>query len=220
MVWDVTQVGSNAQANSHGKALRSGSIGRGGYTLPIYRDVALTSVRIGNIVTITADSILTGTVYYYWYFDGTFMGMTTSNTYSVYVELNEQINVVVKDSNSALFDAVSNAPTDYPARRTIYWNPPDASDIYYYRVEQNRASAGWTTIGIIYHQARDWEYYLYTPRLSDLISYQWRIYPVDTALNDGTVITLDAETIVRKPDAVDYTHTFDEDTTKVTYTSA
>jgi len=177
-------------------------------------------VRLGGITEVTVTSDLSGTIYYHWYRYGNYLGMSTAATWSFYLTEGEQARVECIDTNDADFDAVAGAPTDYPPTRTIWWTASTDSDVDKYRVEQNKAAAGWETIGTIYHEQTRWEYELETEALDDLTSYQFRVVPVDQAGNDGTALTLAAEKIVRRPDSPDFTISFDEGTTKVTFSAA
>lgn len=171
-------------------------------------------------MTVTVTSDLSGTIYYHWYIDGAYIASTMSPAYSFYLAEDECVRVTCIDTNNASYDAIANAPAGYPARRSLWWVRSIDSDVSHYRVEQNKDAAGWTEIGIVHHDDTQWSYSFLTEPLTDLSSYQWRVYPVDAAGNDGTVITLGAETVVRTPDAPDFTISFDGDTDTVTYTAA
>lgn len=176
--------------------------------------------RVGNVTTVTVVSDLGGSIYYHWYRDGCFVRCTQVPHHDFAIEAGDQARIECIDSNDANFDPIANAPDAYPARRTISWLRSLATDIDHYRVEQNRASGGWTLIRRVPHDPGVWQYRVLTPRLDDLTDYQWRIVPVDAAGNEGTAETVDAETIVRTPDAPDFTISFDPDTTRVTFAEA
>jgi len=171
-------------------------------------------------VTVEATSSLAGLIYYFWYIDGAFLARTTSNIYTFFIREGEQFRISVKDSNNSNYDYLTHAPVGYSARRTLFWTRCTDSDILKYNLEQNKAAGGWTDIGTVNDIPGQWSYMFVTERLDDLTSYQFRVLPVDQAGNEGTALTLTAETIVRTPDAPDYTVTFDPDTDKVTYASA
>ena len=176
-------------------------------------------VRHGSIVTVTATSNLAGdgSVWYHWFLDGSFMASSQSNVYSVFLQPDEQARVDVLDSVDPDYDPIANAPVGYPARKSVYWYRSFETDIDFYRVDQNKASAGWTEVGRVPHSDSLWAYSLFTPRLTDLTSYEWRVMPVDLAGNDGTATTFAAETIVRTPDAPEFTMVYDEGTDKITF---
>ena len=89
-----------------------------------------------------------------------------------------------------------------------------------YRVEQQQDGGDWEQIALVFAETRRWDYTTMTDRLDDLSDYAWRVVPVDAAGNDGTAITLTAETIVRTPDAPRVSVTFDPGTTKITISEA
>lgn len=175
---------------------------------------------VGNVATVTVTSDLAGVVYFHWYLDGVYQGQTAGPSRSFFTADAEQARVDVVDTTDADFDPVAGAPDRPPSRRTVWWVRSMADDVAAYRVEQNRAAAGWETVATVPHVPGRWAYSLITDRLDDLTAYQWRVVPVDTAGNDGTPATIDAETVVRTPDAPTYAISFDEGTTEVTFAAA
>lgn len=181
---------------------------------------SLTSQRNDSLVTVTAVSDLSGTVYYHWYIDGAYVARTTSPVWTLHLEVGEQVRIDCNDSNSSTYDAVANAPDGYPARRTLWWVRANDSSVVKYLVQQKLGAGSWTSIGTVYQDNDTWGHKLLTPRLDDLGSYTWQVIPVDAAGNQGTALTIGPETIVRVPDAPDYTISFDSGTDKVTFTEA
>jgi hypothetical protein len=178
------------------------------------------TVRIGSATLVTVTSDLSGTIYYHWYLDGQYVGISTDGTWTFYLDEETQARVEVVDTNDADFDVEAGNPVPYPARRKLWWVRSLATDVAKYRAELNQDGGGWETIGFVQHDERQWTYELLTGRLDDLLDYDFRIVPIDTAGNDGTALDLDSETIVRTPDAPDFAVSFDEGTTKVTFTEA
>ena len=176
--------------------------------------------RLGNATVVTVVSGLSGTIYYHWYLDGSLVASTEVPTWTFFVEAAEQLRVEVKDTNDPDYDTVANAPAGYPARRTLEWVRSLDTTTDRYRIEQRLDAGSWTTIGLMPVDSTAWTYRWLTPRLTDLGSYEWRVVPQDAAGNDGTALALDAETVVRTPDAPDFTATFDSGTTKVTFAAA
>ena len=176
--------------------------------------------RLGNVTQVTVTSQLLEAVTYHWYLDGVYMGATSSPTFSFYIEDGEQALIEVIDDPGSDFDPILQAPTHYPARRTLWWVRSLDSDVDHYRVEEKIGAGDWATLELVPHNDDRWEYSVLTGRLTDLTNHQWRVYPVDAAGNDGTAVTLSAEKIVRTPDAVNFTATFDDGTSKVTFAAA
>lgn len=176
------------------------------------------TVSVGNLVIWHVTSSLSD-AYYHWYLEGSWLGVTRTGEFSLVVEDGEQAYIVCQDTTDPAYDPIANAPSGYPARRTLSWVASADSDIDYYRVEQNKDAGGWTSLGTVQDDG-SWYYSFTTARLADLSSYQFRVVPVDEAGNDGTAITWSADTIVRRPDAVDFDVTFNSPATTVTFSEA
>lgn len=184
--------------------------------------MAITSysqTRIGDLVTVTVVSDLSGTIYYHWYSAGAYIGETTVPTRTFLLSADEQLVIDVNDTNDAAYDAIANAPVRYPATRSLWWIRSIVDSVVHYRIEQQRDGGDWTTIATI-RQDNSWSYKFETPVLDDLTDYAWRIVPVDAAGNDGPMLTFATERIVRTPDAPRFTVSFDEGTTYVTFAAA
>jgi len=177
---------------------------------------AYTTTRLGNLTHVDVTSDLGGTVYYFWYLDGCHVARTLAPSYSFQIPTGDQARVECLDSDDADYDPYENAPDAYPPRRSLWWVRSQDTDVDHYRLEQSEGGGDWSTLARVFPRPGDWDFSYLTGRLTDLASYQWRIVPVDTAGNDGTPITLDAHTVVRTPDAPEFSIAFDEDTTRVT----
>ncbi len=180
---------------------------------------SLTQQRNGNVVTLTAVSGLSGTVYFHWYSDGVYLGKTLTGVYALLVDVDDQARIDVTDTNNAAYDPIANAPAGYPARRLLWFIRSTDSDVGSYRIEMTKDAEAAVDIGAI-QQADEWSHAFLTARLVDLSSYAFAFYPVDAAGNEGTALSLSAETLVRTPDAPDFDIAFDEGTTRVTFSEA
>ena len=181
---------------------------------------AIDTTRIGTITSVTVTSSLSGTVYYHWYLDGSFIVTTTANTYTFNLKEGEQVILSVIDTTDADFDPIANAPDGWPSTRTLTWIRSLSDDVAKYRVEQSTDEESWTTLAEVLHVADAWEYAHVTDPLTDLETYYWRVVPVDEAGNDGTALTLGPERIVRTPNAPEFTVSFDSETDKITWAEA
>ena len=179
---------------------------------------AQTKSRSYTTVTVTSD--LSGTVFYLWYKDGAFVARTSSPSYTFVLETGDQARIECVDTNDGDADPILLAPEGYPARRTIYWIRSVATDVDYYLVQQKKDAGDWTTVARIPHDDSLWSYSWMSGRLDDLATYQFQIIPVDLAGNQGTALELNAEKIVRTPNAPDFDISFDADTDKVTFSEA
>lgn len=185
--------------------------------------MSITSVsqnRSGTTTTVTAVSNLSAPVYYYWYIDGAFVGMTTAASKTFLLSPGDQTVISVLDSNSATFDWAGNAPVEYPARKTLVWVRSTDPNIARYQVQQQVNGGAWATIGLVNDDPRAWAFSYSTARLTDLSSYAWRVVPLDSAGNSGTPIALAAETIVRRPNAPKFVATYNGNASTMTFTAA
>lgn len=174
--------------------------------------------RSGTITTVTVQSDLEGTVHYFWYVDGSFVGRSLGTRRSFSLAVDEQAEIEVLDSIDPEFDAVANAPEGFPARHTLRWVRSTDDDVALYRVEQKAGAGEWTQIGTVTHTG--WEHSFLTGRLDDLTDYEWRVWPVDKAGNVGTEIAVEARRVVRTPDAPDFTAAFNPVLKKMTFAEA
>lgn len=177
---------------------------------------SITQSRSGNVTTATATTSLTGTVYYFWYLDGLYVG-EGGPTRTFALSPTEQARIEALASNSPDFDPIANAPAAWPARRMLVFTRSIDPNVVRYRIEQQRAAGAWSLIGTVQHDPRRWIYQFLTPRLDDLTQYAWRITPLDAAGQAGSIISLPAELIVRAPDAPSFTLTFNSGTAKITF---
>jgi hypothetical protein len=175
--------------------------------------------RAGRIVYVTVTSDLSGTVYYHWYLDGSWVAYTVEPTYVFVLETDSQAEIICQDTNDAAYDYVANAPAGWPATKTLFWTASTSTDVDHYRVEQKKDSDAWVELGTVDDDG-SWSYQYETPTLEDLASYQWKITPVDTAGNDGTAVTLGPETVVRRPDGPRYEIAYSAGTQRVSYSEA
>jgi len=173
--------------------------------------------RFDVMLQATVTSSLTGTVYFHWYLDGLYQGVTTSPTRGFVLD-DEQTRVEVVDTNDVNHDPYAAPPDAYPARRTVWWVRSLDADCDHYRVEQKEGAGAWESIGTVEHDPAKWSHDLVTDRLTDLTDYEWRVIPVSAVGNDGGPIELAVERIVRTPDAPGFTIAYDADTDKVTLT--
>lgn len=177
------------------------------------------ATRLDRLIIVTVTSDLSDTIYYHWYADGSWLGVTLDARFTVALEADEQVEIVAHDTNDAAYDPVANAPAGWPARRTLFWTASASADISSYKIERRKDAGDWTEIGSVSDDG-SWDYRFLTARLVDLSSYEWRVTPVDLAGNEGTAKALDAMKIVRRPDSPDFAIAYDSGTQKVTFSEA
>lgn len=173
-----------------------------------------------TLVVVTVTSDLAGTVYFHWYVDGAFAGVTTAAARTFHVAAGGQARIDVFDAAEPVADPFAAAPAAYPRHRTVWWVRSLATDVAWYRVDEQQDGGDWAAIARVPHDEATWSYHVLTDRLTDLASYAWRVVPVDAAGNDGTPVAADALTVVGRPDAPNVTVAFDDDTQKATFAAA
>lgn len=181
---------------------------------------AYSQVRVGSTTTVTVTSDLTGVIYYHWYVDGAYVGMTLLPTRTFQLEPGEQVRIEANDTNDVDYDPVANAPHGAPARRSLWFVRSVDDDVAEYNIEQQQDGGAFTQIATVPHDDQRWAYSVLTDRLDDLSDYGWRAIAVDDAGNEGSALTLGSETVVRTPDAPDFAISFDSGTSRVTFSSA
>lgn len=179
----------------------------------------ITTQRIGQTTIVTAVSGLGGMVYFHWYVDGAYVGVSQAGTRSFAVAAGEQSRIEVIDTVDPDFDALAAPPAAFPARFSLHWIRSPAADVREYRINQYDG-ATWSEIARVAHDDAAWEYVFITPRLTDLRTYRFEVVPLDPAGNPATVIPLLQELVVRLPDAPNFTALRDAGTQKITFTAA
>lgn len=174
------------------------------------------TTKSGGMTTVTVVSDLSGTIYYHWYIDGSFVGQTQHGTLAIYLAPEDQVRIEAIDTNDVDFDSVANAPQGFPARRTLFWTHSVDVDPVRYVVQQEKDSGGMVTIGELL-AGLVWSFVFLTPRLDDLANYVWQLIPVDALGNNGTTLIIGFETVVRTPDAPEFTAAFNPGPKDVTF---
>jgi len=177
------------------------------------------------MTTVTAVSRMSGRVFYHWYIDGAYVGRSTGNTRTFTLDDGEQVRIEVIDTNDPDFDGVANAPDGYPARRTIRWVRSVEPDIVAMRVIQEKVGDADVTLAEVPLVGDRWNYELLSPRLDDLGEYGWITRTIDRAGNIGSITSAELEggpthKVVRRPDAPEFTVSFDDGTAKINFASA
>lgn len=185
-------------------------------------ELVYTRQRFGNITRVTVTSQEGGTLFYHWYVDGAWVGVTQTPSFDFYLANGEQAEIICQTTHDPAYDGPAHAPPGYPARRTLWWTKSADADVDHYRAEQGTGASppgAWTLLGTRKDKGQ-WTFQYITPRLTDLTWYWHRIVPVDLAGNLGTPIVFGPEYVVRKPDAPDFVLTFNNGTQRATFAAA
>lgn len=181
--------------------------------------IASTSqIRSGVTTTVFVTSSLDSPTYY-WYLDGAYVGFTAGASRTFILSPGDQVSVEAIDSTDPTFDPIANTPAAYPSRRAIEFFRT-LSPVASYLVEQKAGTGAWTAIATIPDDGRTWRYQTLSARLADLTSYAWRVTARDAAGNSSAPVALAAETIVRIPDAPNFTATFEAGADQVLFAAA
>ena len=175
-----------------------------------------TTKKSGGMTTVTVVSDLSGTIYYHWFIDGSFVGQTQHGTLAIYLAPEDQVRIEAIDTNDVDFDSVANAPQGFPARRTLFWTHSVDVDPVRYVIKQQKDGGSADTIGEL-PVGLAWSFVFLTPRLDDLAVYLWQLIPVDALGNDGTTLIIGFETVVRTPEAPEFTAVYDPGPKDVTF---
>jgi hypothetical protein len=157
---------------------------------------------LGGTTTVTVTSDLTGVIYYFWYLDGSYLGVTSSPSYTFILPPGVQATVTCIDANSS---ALPSPPAGWPSTRTLEFVRSLDATIARYSIQQSESGGAWVEIRSIQDDPTRWGYQVETGPLDDLTDYAWQVVPHDVAGNAGTPVALGNEFIVRTPDAPEFT---------------
>lgn len=177
---------------------------------------AFTQTRQGNTTLVTVTPILTGTVFYFWYLDGIYSGLSLAPQKTFVLLHGTQSRLECVQTLDADFDPLDNAPPGYPAFRTLTFARSGDPTIARYEIQQQANGGSWTTIGYVRDNPAQWMYSFRTPRLTDLTTYAWQVIPISQSGNAGAAVSLSTEYVVRTPDAPFYSLSFNAGTSTVT----
>jgi hypothetical protein len=198
---------------------RTDEVGEGDSAAP--GDILTISVaQDGGHCVVSVTTSLTGTVYYNWYRNGRFAGVTVRPERKFHVGAGEQIEVDCIATRWRGFAAARHAPQSYHGRRRLEWLRSADSDVDHYLVQYQKDAGGWSTFRTVKHKAGQWSYAASTPTLDDGSTYDFRVIPVDTSSLEGTALSLDSLLVVRHPDVTDYAVSWSSGTGQVTFSAA
>lgn len=187
-------------------------------------ELSLVATQRGRYVTVQAETAITEDVYFHWYLDGLYAGVTRTPHFGYLLPLDDSAFVQCLATLYPDFDPIAAAPAGYPSRGTLQWIRSSAMNIGYYRVDSATgagvpAGGDWKEIARFVADDR-WHYTYLTPSRSDLTWYWYRVVPVDTAGNDGTALTFGPFYVVRRPNPPDFATSYDAGTGRVTWSAA
>lgn len=166
---------------------------------------SLTYQRVLDFTRVLATSSLGPPVFFAWYLDGAFLSITAVGQKDFQISPGDQARVDVLDTTDPAFDPIANAPTAYPARRSLWWVRSLSVDVDYYLVEQQAGGGQFQTMARVPQTPEAWALGWTSPRLTDVLNHTWRVTPYDAAGNAGTSKTFGPEKVVRRPDAPNFT---------------
>lgn len=167
-------------------------------------------------IVATAVSDLSAPIYYFWYLDGAYQLRTSNGQTSFNLGYGTQRRLGVLDSNDPDYDAVANAPAEYPPYRTIEWIR-SLSSVRVYRVYRSVDGGAYALITVMPAKGGRWLYSYTDGPLEDGVRYSYKIIPQDKKGREGAAVTLsdvEAENtlVIRcRPNAPNFAVTVDED---------
>lgn len=174
--------------------------------------------RSGRSVSVTAigDGARASSVYYYWFRDGVFVGITTTPRRTFQVRSGQQAAIEAVIRNSPDVDPSTIGAVLPSGKVILEWVRSDGSDEVAYRIQQKQDAGSYTTIARVPMDG-SWSYRYETGKLDDLSEYTWKIIGIDAAGNvQSSGVTVGPITIVRRPDAPDCDFSYDSGTARVT----
>jgi len=171
----------------------------------LYSSLTLTYQRIGDATRVTATSALTGTVYFLWYVDGAYVATTKTGVRDFTLAAGDQARVEVLATTDPAFDPIANAPTEWSARRSLWWCRSLATNVDHYTVEQAIGSGPFAVAAVVTQTPEAWALGWLSARLADLTTYTWKVTPYDRAGNRGASRLFGPELVVRRPDGPRFT---------------
>jgi hypothetical protein len=178
--------------------------------------VTLAVKRNGPVVCVTAASDLTGSVNYHWWIDGVYLGSGSAPSRDFYIMAGEQARIDVIYTTDADFDPNENRPDVPETRQRLQWTLGVDLQATIWRIDEQTDGETWNTIAKVAVRTGQWSYEYLTRRLTDLVTYTWRVVPIDECGNERTEVSLGSFICVRLPDMPETTMEFDGVTNRVT----
>jgi hypothetical protein len=172
--------------------------------------------QAGDFCRVSVTTNLTGRVYWHWYVNGRYAGMSRASNRVFPVPRGAQANITSKPVRYASYNGAENEPLALSGEVTLEWTRSVDANIDRYLAQYQSAGGPWVTFAKV-RDSGAWSYRVTTPQLDDDVVYSFRVVPVDAAGNDGTAADLGSERIVRYPTATDGVVTFNPGPTTFTF---
>jgi len=183
--------------------------------------LTVTLRRAGARALVSVTTNLSGSVYYHWYVNGRWIGVTQRPQHWFHVQdERRQIEIECVATKWSRFDHELHRPLQYHGHPLVSWIRSASTDVAHYLAQYRQDAGEWTTFQQVRHVAGRWQYRVTAPLLADGSAYEFRVVPVNTSAVAGTPIVLDTVTVVRTPPVTAYVCTYDEDTDRVTFDAA
>ena len=192
----------------------------GSVAAPDFVEADVSVVLMGGVSIVTASCFLAAPVYYHWYLDGQYLGMTTLAERSFRLVAGDQVQLIVLATRLADFDPYANAPAGYPARKTVWWIRSLDPSAAWYRVDQQQPDSSWLPVARLAADSKTWGYCWLSGRLADLTAAAFRIVPLDALGREGSPLVFPPEMIVRTPDSPAFTISFNPTNQLLTLSAA
>lgn len=180
------------------------------------RVTTLTVRREGDWLRVGVASNLGAAGRYVWFLDAHFARMATAGEQSFRLPPGRLLEISVWATVWRAFPGAALRPPAWPATRLLQWVRSVGDDVVHYLAQYKPDGGSWSTCQRVRYQAGTWQYEARTPALPEG-DYELQALPVDQQGNEGSPLVLDVGTIVRRPEQVAFTATWDQGTGKVTF---
>ena len=168
-------------------------------------------------VNFTAVSDLSGSIFYHWYRDSIYQGVTNGPVHGFYLSYTTESDIVAVDTNDPDFDPLAAPPATYPSFRTLWWVRGSDTAAVQYLLEYTADGGAWTTFKKVNIDPTFWEFQYRTFILTDDVEYDFAVSGIDIAGNIGSRRTVLSDLMVSRPSAPDFTISFSAGTSRITF---
>jgi hypothetical protein len=168
-----------------------------------------------GVWVLTVSSAAAAPFHVYWLIDGELVAHTTGPQLTVRREATFSVEALI--SRHGDVDASRWQRMPRAGRLRVGWVRPLDEDVDEYRCELATGLAGdnWSTFATVRDDGR-WSYQVWTPTLTDMTYYRFRVVPVVNG-NAGTPLIYAARLVARVPNGPACAADYDPDTGKVTF---
>ena len=140
--------------------------------------------RQANRTVVRVVSDLESPVYFHWYLDGQYRGMSLNPEWAFALPVGGRARVAVVDTTDPDYDGAGNCPDASGAYLPLEWRRSLADDVGHYRIEESVDGGDYVAVAEVLPEPNVWSYEHAVGPLTDLATYTWKVIPVDLDGND------------------------------------